>query len=261
MSIHLRRPVSLLFFALVASVLFLPLNVSASEESIDVTVGEWPPYISQDLPNNGVVSEIITEVFSEMGIKATIRFLPWGRAYEDTAIGKYGATGVWMHKEEREVDFLYSDPVLTEEFVFFHKKSFLFDWKEIENLQGLNIGGGLKYSYGVEFDSALAAGLLKLERINDIHLNFKKLLSARIMLYPQEKNVGYSDLKKYYSHEEQQQITHHPRPLLNNLSYVLFPRSLPESAKLVAEFNKQLRLFRESGRYDQQMQSLNTGSF
>lgn len=246
--------------ALISGLLLWPMTAFADEKNLVVTVGEWPPYISQDLPNNGVVSEIIAEVFSNMEVKATIRFLPWGRAYEDTALGKYGATGVWMHKQEREVDFLYSDPVLTEEFVFFHRKSFMFDWENIENLKGLNIGGGIKYSYGVEFDSALAAGQLKLERINDIHLNFKKLLSARIMLYPQEKNVGYSDLKKYHTYEEQQQITHHPKPLLNNLSYVLFPRSLPESAKLVTEFNEQLKLLRESGVYDQYMKSLNAGA-
>ncbi|MGL6496622.1 hypothetical protein ACSZNT_17425 [Aeromonas veronii] len=47
-----------------------------------------------------------------------------GRVYSLAANSQlYDATAVWMHKTEREQDFLFSEAVLQEQFVFFSLKS------------------------------------------------------------------------------------------------------------------------------------------
>ncbi len=112
-----------------------------AQEDIKVAVGEWPPYISQGQKHNGVISHIITDIFHDIGIDASIHFLPWSRAYADTAEGAFSATAVWMHQTEREQSFIYNDAVLTEEFVFFHKKTFESNWNSISDLKTLSIGG------------------------------------------------------------------------------------------------------------------------
>lgn len=166
-----------------------------------------------------------------------------------------------MHKAEREKDFLYSEPVLKEQFVFFHLKSFLFDWNDLSDLRDLMIGGGIKYSYGPEFDAALDSGDLKIERVSTDQQNFAKLFLKRIHIYPQEVNVGYSALRKYFSQDDVAEITHHPKPLLNNLSYMLFPKQFKRSELLLAKVNKQIKLFKESGRYDSYFKALQRGEY
>jgi polar amino acid transport system substrate-binding protein len=233
----------------------------AKAEQVKVAVGEWPPYLSADLKQNGVVAHLISDIFLEEGLEVEFTFLPWGRAYAEAANGKYDLTAVWMHKAEREKDFLFSEPVLNEQFVFFHLKSVPFNWNELSDLQDLMIGGGIKYSYGPEFDAALESGDLKIERVATDRQNFSKLLLQRVHVFPQEVNVGYSSLRKGFSKEEVEEVTHHPKPLLNNFSYLLFPKQFKNSEVLLSKFNKQIKQFKESGRYESYFKALQRGEY
>ncbi|WP_085905609.1 substrate-binding periplasmic protein [Kiloniella majae] len=258
----------LAFFSCLALSLFLPSATLATEnkvlntnsekvsEKVTVTIGEWPPFLTQELEGKGVVAEMIVEIFASQGIEAELTFLPWGRGYHETSLGGFQAMGVWMHKQEREQEFLFSDPILKEQFVFFHRKDLDFDWENINDLKVYRLGGGIKYSYGPELDAAVADGILVMDRGPSDEVNFHKLLTDRIQIYPQEKSVGYFALMNDFSAEERAQITHHPKAILNNLSYVLFPKALENSAELMARFNKGLKEFRESGAYDRYMKRL-----
>lgn len=233
----------------------ISVNLHAEEggmdsETINVALGEWPPYLSESLENKGVVAKLISDIFEEEGMTVNLNFFPWGRAYAKTASGAQDLMGVWMHKPEREADFYYSDPVLTETFVFFHLKTFSFDWESLNDLEGLRIGGGIEYSYGSEFDAALETGKLKIQRVATTKQNFEKLIRGRIQVYPQERNVGYAALRQHFSEEDVQKITHHPSALLENQSYVLFPKKLETSPSLLSRFNARLNEFKKSGRYD-----------
>ena len=245
--------------------LFLILLLSCPNlilaHNITIAVGDWPPYISQEQKHDGVVTHIIKDVFTEMDMKANIKFFPWARAYKDTAIGIFNATGVWMHKTEREKDFIYSDAILTEQFVFFHMKSFKFNWTSVADLTGIKMAGNLAYSYGPKIDKAIEAGSIVMERTIHPMQNFKKLLIGRVQLHPIEINVGYSSLKKNFTLSEQTQITHHPKPLLNNLSYLMFPKHLKESTKLMKRFNKELAKFKANGQYQAYFKDFKLGLY
>lgn len=230
-------------------------------ELVRIAAGEWPPYLSAELHQNGAVAHLISDIFLEEGLEVEFTFLPWGRAYAEAANGDYDLTAVWMHKAEREKDFVFSEPVLNEQFVFFHLKSFPFDWNELSDLQNLMIGGGIKYSYGPEFDAALKSGDLHIERVSTDHQNFSKLLLHRVHIFPQEVNVGYSSLRKGFSKEEVEQVTHHSKPLLNNSSYLMFPKHFKSSEELLSKFNKQIKRFKKSGRYESYFKALQRGEY
>jgi len=99
---------------------FFFINPAYSQANkLTASVGEWPPYITKDLKYNGAVAHLITDILEDIGYEAELIFYPWARAYSQLAKGKDDLTGVWMHKQEREQDFYYSEPVLSEKFVFF----------------------------------------------------------------------------------------------------------------------------------------------
>jgi polar amino acid transport system substrate-binding protein len=245
--------------ALFLSALFSAQQVFAEE--ISIAVGDWPPYLSEKLKHNGIMGHLIKDVFEAEGYDVEITFLPWARAYDEAKVGRLDMTGVWMHKPERENDFYYSDPVLNEQFVFFHLKSTNFKWTTLDDLVGLKIGGGVEYSYGPEFDAALQSGNLIIERVPSKIMNWRKLFSGRILIYPEEINVGYSSLRQHFHSDKSYLVTHHPKPLLNNLSYVLFPKSSARSQLHMQRFNSRLKKFRESGKYDRYFQGLQEGYY
>lgn len=242
--------------------LLLSLSAHASEQAeLKISVGEWPPYLSSELQHNGVISHLISDLLADEGYRVTFQFLPWPRAYAAAAAGRFDGTAVWMHKAEREADFLFSAPLLDEQFVFFHLKSLPFDWQRFDDLTGMTLGGGLQYSYGAQFDAFLAENKVKIERVSNDQQNFEKLLRERVVLYPQEINVGYAALRSHFSTEDQAKITHHPKPLLVNLSYLMLPKSLEESPALLERFNKRLQRYRDSGRYQRYFDDLQQGKY
>ncbi|WP_405118809.1 substrate-binding periplasmic protein [Pseudomonas leptonychotis] len=245
-----------------AACLLLGISVHASEQpELKISVGDWPPYLSSDLKHNGVIAHLISDLLADEGYRVTFQFLPWPRAYSAAAAGRFDASAVWMHKTEREADFLFSAPLLNEEFVFFLLKSLPFDWKTFDDLTGMKLGGGLKYSYGPDFDAFLAESKVRMERVSSDQQNFEKLLKERVVLYPQEMNVGYAALRSHFSPEDQAKITHHPKPLLVNLSYLMLPKSLEGSPALLDRFNKRLQRYRDSGRYQRYFEDLQQGKY
>ena len=263
-----------IIFILVAAILGMCLNAKplSAETSgtvspfleknyVTISIGEWPPYTSINQKHNGVIAHIISDIFSELGLKVEFQNMPWARAYEEAASGRTNGTGVWMHKKEREKDFIYSDPILKEQFVFFHLQSDIFDWNTISDLKGSVIGGVRQSSYGPEMDAAINSGLLTMSRVTHFRQNFFRLLEGRIRLFPMEVNVGYSTLKQYVPEDKHELITHHPKPFLENDSYVLFPRKNDESKRLVSAFNLQLKEMRSTGRYDRYFVDLKNGKY
>ncbi len=100
-----------------------------------------------------------------------------------------------------------------------------------------------------------------MERVSSDQQNFEKLLKERIVLYPQEVNVGYAALRSQFTPAERARITHHPKPLLVNQSYLMLPKRLADSEALMQRFNQRLQAFRDSGRYDRYFHDLQAGKY
>jgi polar amino acid transport system substrate-binding protein len=217
---------------------------------IQISAGDWPPFLSESLPGQGIVASLIRDVFYEVGYRVEFVFLPWNRAYQVAAVGEYSATGVWMFKQDRTDDFLYSDPVLDEKFVLFHLKESEFEWNDFSDLSGKVIGGGLGYSYGPMFDKALEEGVFELIRVPKVEQNLRMLAAGRVDLYAEELSVAkYNMLKN--TPELTDLISYHPKPISINQSFLLFPKDAPQSRKLIELFNERLKIYRQDGRYDE----------
>lgn len=228
--------------------------------ALNISSGEWPPFLSESLPHKGVVAHLITDIFAQANIKVNFTFLPWPRAYHDTINDKYAATAVWMFEQQRAEDYFYSEPVLNERFVFFYHKKRPFDWQNLNDLKGLLLGGGLAYSYGEEFDKALQAGLFDMSRVSTTEQNFKRLAMGRIDAFAEEKSVGYHILAGQLP-TIKNAIVHHPRPLLINKSFVMFPKNNKYSKQRLEIFNRQLLKFKQSGRYQAYFDALDNGAY
>lgn len=234
---------------------------SSADTTVDISVGDWPPFIAESLPHSGFVAHLISDIFAEAGYQVEFYFRPWNRTYLEAATGQRDATAVWMFEPERTDDFYYSEPVLKERFVFFHLKDRPFDWNILDDLAGEQLGGSLAYSYGPAFDAALERGVFELQRVATNKQNFARLLLGRIDVVPEEVSVGYHSLRRDLPPEQADRITHHPKPFLENDSFVLFPRVSSRSPELLRVFNETLEKFRASGRYQTYFDRFDAGEY
>lgn len=239
------------FTVMMAAGLFWACGAQARPgQHLDISVGDWPPFFIEEEAGQGSVARLIRDIFAEEGYTVTFHFRPWQRAYREAALGNHHATAIWMYAPEREQDFTYSDPVMKERFVLFYLKDRPMEWENLSDLANLRVGTSIGYSYGPDFDTAVDNKLLTVDQAASTVLNFRKLLYGRIDVFPEEINVGYYILNREISRTEAQKVTHNPKPILENESFLLFPKNEPATEHLVEAFNRQLAEFRNNGRYD-----------
>ncbi|MEN8199822.1 MAG: transporter substrate-binding domain-containing protein [Thermodesulfobacteriota bacterium] len=250
---------TLLFVVIITS--FLPLNTHAIE-TIRITNGEWPPYMSKELKHYGFFSHIITEAFALQGVKVEWGFFPWKRSYIYAESGEWDATAGWSHFPHREKHFHFSDTIVDSKWVFFHLKSYPFDWSTYRDLREIKVGGTMQYAYKGALQKAEEEGVIEIERVPQDEQNLKKLLSGRIDIFPQEVEVGYEMINNEFTPEEAMLFTHHPLPAVaSDELRLLFSKKVERNRHLVDVFNQGLKQLRESGRIEQMIAASRKGEY
>lgn len=218
---------------------------------VRLTNGEFPPYLGAGLPHYGVASRIVSEAFALKGITVEYGFFPWARALSLAQEGAWDGSVVWHKTPEREVHFYFSDSVIDNNDVFFHLKSYAFEWQALEDLAALRIGGTIDYNYGAAFMEAEQAGQITVERTSSDEQNFKKLLAGRIDIFPLDLEVGLSLLRTNFTPEEAAQITHHPLPVQTSPFSLMLSKKIERNVELMTLFNAGLQELKDSGRLQQ----------
>jgi len=242
----MRKKLCLSFYLLIAS--SGPAKAFA-QEIIRIATGEYPPYYSRDYENFGPTPAIVTRAFALVNIKVEFGFFPWNRSRELAKSNVWDATCCWFKTPGWEEYFYYSDSVRSREKIFFHLKSYRFDWHSYEDLQGLKIGTTISYSYGKDFDAANKAGKLTTEQALSNKMNLKKLLAGRIDIFPMDRLMGAQLLAEYFTPEERDLITRHPKTLFSGSVRLLISKKNPKGQYFLDKFNLGLKKLKESNDY------------
>jgi len=223
----------------------------AVAEPVRLTNGEWPPYLGEHLPHNGVASRIVAEAFALQGIEVRWEFHPWARSLQLAERGKRDGSAVWLRNNERDAKFFISDPVVESGYYLFHRKGFSFDWAQVADLHGRRIVGTRGYDYGEAFQQAESSGQLRVNRVTSDETAFRQLLAGRVDLFPMDKVVGFDMLHQHFTAAERAQLSFHPKPLRSDSLHLLLSREVPGNAELLERFNQGLAQLRDSGKVAQ----------
>ncbi len=251
------------FFVRMPAVLFLFIMATSTgaEETIRLASGEWSPYQSENLKYFGVASRIVTEAFALEGVKVEYGYFPWNRSLKLAEKGKWDGTFLWFDTPERRKNFYISDPVVDIQYVFFHMKSYSFDWKTIDDLKGLAIGGTVGYDYGEEFQGAEKAKKITVERIQKDEQSFKKLLKGRIQIFPNDLDAGLEIIHKHFTSEQVALFSYHPKPVRAAPHHLLLSKNVKQNKQMLERFNKGLKRLKESGKVDQYLTESRRGDY
>ena len=223
----------------------------ATENTIQLAIGEWPPFTSKDLKYYGIAARLVAEAFLLEGIQVEYGFFPWARSFLLAKEGTWDGTAIWSRQPDRVQDFYFSDTVMETQWVFFHLKTFAFDWKTLNDLQSLSLGATIGYTYGEGFEDAEQTGTLTVQRVAKDELNFSKLLIGRIQIFMQELEAGHAQLKKNFSLKERERLTFHPHPFKTQPHYLLLSKKVDNNLQRLALFNRGLQRLRESKKWEQ----------
>lgn len=238
-----------------------------AKESIRITNGEWPPYLSHSLPHQGFVSHVVTEAFNAVDIEVEYGFFPWKRALKYAKQG-YGvnkediwhASVVWVYTPERAEDFLYSDVVVLDDEVLFYLKSAPVVWESVDDLKDKIIGATAHTVYPL-FEAAQEKGLLHIQRAGNYDTLYKRLILQRIDAVPQVRHVGSYFLRTTLTQKERDLITFYPTIIDTRKYHLIFSKAHPENERLLFLFNQGLQKIKASGKYDAMMESLERGHY
>ena len=91
---------------------------------LKVATGEWPPYLSAELPGSGCIASMVKEAFELEAYQVEYHFLPWSRGYIKTKQGHYDVNMYWYRSQQRDKDFMLSKQNISlERLGFYYLKS------------------------------------------------------------------------------------------------------------------------------------------
>ncbi len=188
-------------------VLGLLLALMTSAQAADVRVlriatGELPPYATESRADQGIALNVVRRAFELAGYKVEFSFMPWSRALVETRAGRWDGTAYWGRTEERERDFWHSDNVLTEQWVFIHRKSIDLDWKTLDDLKPFLLAVIRDYTYTPELRAKVSSGELRADPTPDDLAALRKLIAGRVDVAPMERNVACDLLGRHFSEGE-----------------------------------------------------------
>ncbi len=234
---------------IIAIYLIFSTASSFAQEQITLTNCDWEPFQSKKLKHYGVASHIVSDAFALVDIKVKYKFFPCKRAIETARSGDFHGTFLWLRTPDRKKDFYYSDVIVEDESVFFHLKTFDFDWATFEDLAKYRVGGTLGYKYAFEYGEY--ADKIKIKRVPKDKHSVAKLLEGRIDVFPSSKIPGYAILHKNFTPEQINKITYHKKPYLTDSYHLIMSKLIKGNERYVKLFNKGLKLLRENGTYDE----------
>ncbi|WP_108652043.1 substrate-binding periplasmic protein [Dongshaea marina] len=214
-----------------------------ADGTVRLASGEYPPYLSDSLPHDGLISHIVTSAFATQGVKVKYGYFPWKRTALLVKMGHWDGSPGWLWSEDRAEDYWFSEPVIIGKGVFFFLKDSPaknFEWQSYADLKGLKVGTTLGYHYGEAFHQAQRDGMIQVSARQTNLDNFLRLLDGKIDLFPLDKCVGLYVLHKNLPGRVDL-FGYASKPMNTDEYRVIFPKVKQSSKALLATFNQGLK--------------------
>jgi len=255
------------FYTLLLAIALLPASslldaappVPVEPQTARITWGDWPPFHSRSLANDGLYSHLIREAYNAVGVSVEFGVFPWKRALlvAQTPGSSWHGTSGWVKTPERDEIFLYTDAIHKGCIGFFHKSKTPFNWERAESIKGLRVGVTSGFSSNALIKKMKAAGLdISIREVSEAKFGIRMLNAERIDAFINDESVGQSIINRELKPSDVGAIIFHPQPLFCDSYRILFPKEKPESQYLIQQFNAGLKILRENGRYREIMGKL-----
>ncbi len=226
------------------------------KSTIAIYTGELPPYVSEDLPQYGMIYKIVKSILEEMDIEYSISFLPWGRAENYIQNSQHSAIFPYIYTEKRAENFLFTDPLFQHDdsklVLFYYTEDndiYPDDFVDIAYLKTVQVGGLTDIFYVPHFQK----NNIELDLTYDTVETFEKLINGRIDFLPSDYLSGQYIIDQHFP-DRTDYFKTVPSPIKLGSTYgsrLMIAKDNPQALSFIKEFNLQLDKLIESGEYNQ----------
>ncbi len=230
---------------LLALTLLTTATHTYADDPVKMITNHWPPYIDQQLPEQGLAVELATHIFGRAGYLVENTVESWPRAMEGVRIGLYDVLGAAWRNDARDQEFIYSEPYLINELIVVKRRKMEGRFYSIGALENGRIGLSEDYAYGVDFTEIPG---VKIVYENHIIQNLVNLLDDKVDFVVGDRREIALQLEEYLKDRRHEvdvvSISLPPRAL-----YVAGSRTSERPAHLIKEFNAALLEVKRDGSY------------
>ncbi len=232
------------FTVLLVSIAWMAM-APAQEREIVIGTSLWPPYADPKLPGQGLAISIVNAALEQAGYRVSVRFEEWERTLADAKAGETPVIAAAWRSPERERDFVFSQPYLTNEIKFLKRRDTPFEYRTLDDLKGLRIGVVYGYAYSPDFDRA--GGFTRAPETHVVP-NILELLTGNIDLQVGDERTLRYELVRHFG-KRRHELVFLPRPLATRELYLAVGRTHPGALAIVDDFNRGLSRIRRDGTY------------
>ncbi len=172
-------------------------HAAASHRIINLVSGpDYAPYVSNELPEGGVVAEVVKRVFSEMEYRPELYFFPWNRAYQRVLNVQSDATFPYAWGADRAELFRYSRPVNRITIRVFMRRDAAFEFTKADDFKGLSYCQPLGYQTEPELKALVDQKRLVRYEARDMDGCFQMLSVKRVSFVVSNDLVGWSSAQR-----------------------------------------------------------------
>jgi polar amino acid transport system substrate-binding protein len=214
---------------------------------IVLVTNEYEPYVMEYGKRSGLLVEVVTAAFAQVGEDVTIQFRPWRRCAMMVETGEVFAAFPYAKTEKRSEYALFSDSIWTCCNVFFYNKGKMgqFDYTSLEALRDYAIAG----TSGNYYEEIFKETGLRVDYAPGEASGVRKIWELRSDLFAEDELVGWTLISKILPNFKQY-FGSTPTPWNVNSQHLMVSRKYPRSRELMEAFNAGLRAIRKNGVYD-----------
>ncbi len=228
-----------------------PLGPAPRGTALDLVTGnDFAPFTGEDLPEGGLLTDIVRRAFGEVGLRYEVRFMPWRRGYDGVLAGRFLGTFPYVRTPDRAMEMLFSDPLLeVRQLVYLSVHSGM-AFNGPEDFRGRRVCAPVGYALPPELAELAAAGALTRESPADLPACVRMVASGRVDAFVIDEFTGRSAVAKAAAGEE---IRVASLPYARAGQHLILSRSLPEAAAILAAFNAGLKKLKDGGAFEEML--------
>ncbi|MDT8991375.1 transporter substrate-binding domain-containing protein [Curvibacter sp. APW13] len=222
----------------------------AQEMEVVFATGEYPPFTSQGLPEQGATTALVTAICQAAGLRPVYRFYPWRRAESMVETGEAFAAFPYGINKERKERFDFSDVLyMVRNAVVYHAKdndkNLPPRFEKLQDLRAYRVG----VIQGSFAEGPLRESGVRYETASTVEQSIKKLQAGRIDLYIDDQAVIFDAVSRLYP-DQVDRFRALPKAFNEQAAnHLMVSRSYPNAATLLLKFNAGLAAIKASGEY------------
>jgi polar amino acid transport system substrate-binding protein len=237
--------------AMHGSVVAMPNQVSVTTEgkaehasqSLTLVVDNYPPYIDEQMPGQGVLTELVVAALQSQGISSKLQFSTWQHIRQAAAEPHY-ASFLWFKDKELEQDWLFSEPIVELRQVFISTAALTFEPERLDQLREYRLGLTDGHFYGAQFEAQKST--FRLSTVVSDYQNLQQLLQGQVDFILMDPIVAHQLVQSLP--QQTVKLRYLSKPLLTaKPAYLVCSRNYLPCHGIIQQFNRGLALQQQNG--------------